>query len=187
LRRVAFTGVSGSGKTTTARRLAERLGVPYIELDALNHGPQWSEVSESELRAGVERALAAARDGWVVEPTYTRKLGQLIYEQADTLVWLDLPLRLCLRRIWTRTWGRILRREELWHGNRETIRNAFLVRESLFRGAVRAHRKNPTVIPARASRHSNLRFVHLRSAAEVEHWLACVRRDEVRVPADVTP
>jgi len=187
LQRVAFTGVSCSGKTTTARRLAERLRLPYIELDELNHGPQWSEASESELRARVENALAAARDGWVVEPTYTSKLGELIYERADTLVWLDLPLNVCLRRIWKRTWGRILRREELWHGNRETIRNAFFVRDSLFRGAVRAHRRNPTVIPARASRHPHLRFVRLRSAAEVEQWLAHVRRDEVRVRADVTP
>jgi adenylate kinase family enzyme len=184
LRRVALTGVSGSGKTTTARRLAERLEVPYIELDALNHGPRWTEASASELRARIESALAAARDGWVVEPTYTSKLGELIYEQADTLVWLDLPLNVCLPRIWRRTWGRILRREELWHGNRESIRNAFFVRNSLFRGAVHAHRRNPTVIPARVARHPHLRFVRLRSAADVEHWLAQVRRDEVRVQPD---
>ncbi len=170
-RRVAFVGVSCSGKTTTARRLAQRLGVPYIELDELNHGPGWSEVSEGELRGRVEQALASAGDAWVVEPTYTRKLGELIYERADTLVWLDLPLAVCLRRIWRRTWSRILRREELWHGNRESIRNAFLVRDSLFRGAVSAHRRNPTVIPARAFRHPQLRLVRLRSAAEVERWL----------------
>jgi adenylate kinase family enzyme len=172
LRRVAFTGVSCSGKTTTARRLAERLGVPYIELDELNHGPAWTEVSADELRERVDRALATAPEGWVVEPTYTRKLGELIYARADTLVWLDLPLSLCLRRIWTRTWGRILRGEELWHGNRETIRNAFFVRDSLFRGAVRAHRRNPTVIPGRAGRHKHLRLVRLRSPADVERWLA---------------
>lgn len=174
VRRVAFTGVSCSGKTTTARRLAERLGVPYIELDELNHGPDWTEASESELRARVDRALAAAPVGWVVEPTYTSKLGELIYEQADTLVWLDLPLNVCLRRIWRRTWGRILRREELWHGNRESIRNAFFVRDSLFRMAVHAHRRNPTVIPARALHHPHLGLVRLRSAAEVERWLASI-------------
>jgi adenylate kinase family enzyme len=172
VRRVAVVGISGSGKTTTARRLAERLDVPFIELDALNHGPNWSEVSDDELRAKVEGALAAARDGWVVDATYVRKLGELVYERADTLVWLDLPLQLCLRRIWRRTWRRIIRREALWHGNRETVRGAFLVRESLFRGAVRAHRRNPHVLPGRAAGHPGLRLVHLRSPREVERWLA---------------
>ena len=171
MRRIAFTGISCSGKSTTARRLAAQLGLPYIELDELNHGPAWTEVSADELRARVEEALAAAPEGWVVEPTYTSKLGELVYERADTLVWLDLPLGFCLRRIWLRTWRRILRREELWHGNRETVRNAFFVRDSLFRGAVRAHRRNPVVIPERAARHPQLRLVRLRSAEEVEGWL----------------
>ena len=120
------------------------------------------------MRARVDEALAAAPEGWVVDATYTGKLGNLFYERADTLVWLDLPLGLCLWRIWTRTWRRILKREELWHGNRESIRNALLVKESLFRGAIRSQRGNQTKVPDRAAEHPHLRLLRLRSPQEVD-------------------
>jgi hypothetical protein len=147
------------------------LGVPFIEVDALNHRPNWVEVSADELRTQVDEALVAAPDGWVADATYTGKLGNLFYERADTLVWLDLPLSLCLRRIWTRTWRRILKREELWHGNRESICNAFFVKNSLFRGAIRSHRANQTKVPERAAEHPHLRLLRLRSPQEVDRLI----------------
>src|SRR5438067_7782935 len=112
-RRILVQGVSGSGKSTTGRELARRLGVPYVELDALHHGPNWTEATAEQLRERIEAALAAAPAGWVIDGGYGRKIGDLVLARADTLVWIDLPLRLCLARLWRRTWGRILRNEEL--------------------------------------------------------------------------
>ncbi|HEY6053697.1 MAG TPA: AAA family ATPase, partial [Gaiellaceae bacterium] len=94
MRRVSVAGISGSGKSTVARALAERLGVPYVELDALNHGPSWTEATPEELRARVEAAFAAAPDGWVADGNYESKLGDLVVSRADTFVWLDPPLPL---------------------------------------------------------------------------------------------
>ena len=82
-----------------AARLAERLGVPHIELDALHHGPNWQEATAEELRARVEEALAGL-DGWVADGNYMGKLGTWLIDQADTIVWLDLPLRTLLPRIY---------------------------------------------------------------------------------------
>jgi len=53
LRRVNVKGISGSGKSTFAAELAQRLDRPYIELDALHHGPNWSEPTAEEFRAKV--------------------------------------------------------------------------------------------------------------------------------------
>ena len=61
MRRVAVVGTSGSGKSTFARALAERMGVPFTELDSLHHGPGWTEASPEELRARVEAAMADLR------------------------------------------------------------------------------------------------------------------------------
>jgi adenylate kinase family enzyme len=167
-------GIPGSGKTTVSRSLAERLDLTHVELDALFHGPNWSEPPPGEF----ERRVAAALDGlegWVVDGNYRSMVGALVLEQADTVVWLDLPLRVCLRRIWRRTWRRIVAREELWDSkNRETIRNAFFARESLFVWAVQTHFRHRRDMPQWIERHPHLHVVHLRSRRDVERWLSTV-------------
>ena len=96
-------------------------------------------------------------------------------ERADTVVWLDLPLRVCLRRIWARTWRRIRTREELWDAkNRETIRNVFLTRNSLFAWTLKAHARHQREWPARFAKHPHLALVRLHSQREVDEWLAAL-------------
>lgn len=172
MRRISVAGTSGAGKTTVGRALATRLGLPFVELDSLCHGPNWKEAPDDVFRARVEAAIAAAPDGWVIDGNYTRKLSDLMLERADMLVWLDLPLRVCLARLWRRTWERILRRKELWNGNRESLQTAFFARDSLFLWAVTSHRRRRRTLPARLERHQHLDVVRLRSQREVERWLA---------------
>src|SRR5919109_2558261 len=66
--RVNVKGISGSGKTTFGRELAARLGVPYLELDAVHHiGPNWTEATAEELQASVREFIAGTPDGWVID------------------------------------------------------------------------------------------------------------------------
>jgi adenylate kinase family enzyme len=139
VRRVQVIGGSCSGKSTTSRRLAAILGVPYIELDSLHHDPGWTEASADVFRERVARAIAAAPDGWVVDGNYFGKLDTFVLDQADTIVWLDIPYRTAIRRVLWRTFHRSLRREELWNGNRESFRIAFS-RESIVLWVLRTHR-----------------------------------------------
>ena len=139
MRRAAVIGPSCAGKTTTARRLAAILGVPHIELDALHHDANWNEASAELLQERVRAALAAAPDGWVVDGNYFGKLGPLVLDAADTVVWLDVPYRTAIGRVLWRTFSRFVTREELWNGNRERLRDTF-GRHSIVLWVLRTHR-----------------------------------------------
>jgi len=168
VKRVAIVAsASGNGKTTLGRELAARLRVPFVEMDALNHGPDWTEATAAELRTRVEPLLAG--DGWVVDGYYRGKLGDLIPGSADLVVWLDLPLRVWLPRLLRRTARRVIRREELWNGNRETLRNVLFSRESLLVYSLRSHFRRRRFYP---SELAPFRVVRLRTPKEVERWLA---------------
>jgi adenylate kinase family enzyme len=173
-RRVVFQGISGSGKTTLGRRLAAALQVPFVETDALVHGPGWTETSDRELRALLEPTVET--DGWVLDSDYRRKLGTYVLEHADAVVWLDLPLRLCLNRLGRRTLGRIRTGEELWNGNRESWRAALWGPESLFAWAIRKHVAQRRELPELLHRPelAHLEVVRLRTPAAVETWLRSV-------------
>jgi hypothetical protein len=172
--RISIQGISGSGKTTLGRELERRIGMPHLETDALVHGPGWRETPDPELRAMVEPFVQNER--WVIDSDYQRKLGTLVLQHADTVVWLDLPLRVCLRRLWTRTRRRMKGREQLWNGNTESWRGAFGGPDSLFAFAIRDHFSDRRSLPELLSRPelAHLRLVRLRSSDEVDRWLAQV-------------
>ena len=161
-------GNSCSGKTTLAGRIASQLEIPHIELDALHHRSNWQEAPAEELRAAIEAALEGL-DGWVADGNYTRKLGTWLIDQADTIVWLDLPLRVTLPRMWRRTTSRIGDGTQLWGtNNRETWRTFIFSRDSLLFWELR-------MAPGRRREWPQLlggpRLVRLKSQAEVEAWL----------------
>jgi adenylate kinase family enzyme len=173
MHRVSVVGPSGSGKTTVARSLARLLDVPFVELDALHWGPNWAQAGAEELRV---RTLAAinGREEWVIDGSYHSKLGDLVLQRADTLLWLDLPLRTCLARLLRRTLERMRHDVELWSGNRETWRGAFWGRESLFWWTIRHYRRQRRIWPERLARHPNLYLVRLRTPREVDAFLETV-------------
>jgi adenylate kinase family enzyme len=164
---------SGAGKTTFGRRLADRLGLTFIELDAIHWKPGWTALSAEEFRDEVAAALPA--DGWVVDGNYG-KLGGLVWERADTLVWLDIPLPLAFWRMVTRTLSRIRTGNEIWEGtgNRESIRNTLLSKDSLLVYALRTYgrRKRRWEEHLLTGRWSHLNVHRFRSSAEADRWLA---------------
>jgi adenylate kinase family enzyme len=170
-RRVCVVGVSGNGKTTLSKQLADRLGVRYVELDAIVHQAGWEEISDEGLREAVEGIFREA-EGWVMDGSYGAKLGTLIYDHADTIVWLDQPLPLVLRRLVTRAVRDIVTKRDLFNGNRQTWRYAFFIKDSLVGYAIKQHYRRRRVWPGRWGATNDAKVVRLRSRRAVRDWLA---------------
>jgi hypothetical protein len=169
MRRINVTGTSCSGKTSLARDLARRLGLPHVELDALFWGPDWTPVPREIFRARLGAALDG--DGWVADGGYAT-VRDITWARADTVVWLDFPMRTVLARWARRTVTRIRTQEEFWPGtgNRESLRNAFR-RGGLLWWILRTHRGRRRRIRQQLAAHPGLRLVQLRSPAETDRWL----------------
>ncbi len=176
--RVAVVGNSGAGKTTVARAIAARLGIEHVELDGIFHQPGWQELAPDEFRARVANRLDDAPQGWVTCGNYSA-VTETVWSRADTIVWLDLPRRIVMDRVTRRTVRRVLRREELWNGNREPWANLYRwdPTRNIIRWAWTQHTKYARRYAAAMHdpRRADLRFVRLRRPADVDAWLETLR------------
>jgi adenylate kinase family enzyme len=168
-RRILVWGTTGSGKTTLASRLGERLCLPVIELDALFWQPAWQATPADQFRERVQEALDACPDGWVCDGNYNSRLGDLLSRQAETVIWLNLPFRVTFWRVFRRCVVRAWRRDLLWGTNRESWRLLFLDKDSLLLWAIRQRgsfesRTRQRMLALAATR----RTLELRTSREVE-------------------
>ncbi len=169
-----MVGPPGSGKTTLATALAERLGLPYVEMDGLWWEANWTEVGEDRLREKLEPIAQA--DRWVVDGNYfTVGSRDIVWPRADTIVWLDPPKWLAVSRIIRRTVRRSLTRTELWAGNGEQL-GTVLGRDELLRFLWREFPKyrNRYSTVADDPQLAHLTIVRLERARDVRRWFTSI-------------
>jgi len=174
--RISVVGTAGSGKSTLARELAGLLQVPHLELDSVYHQADWTPLPRDEFRARVERFVA--QDGWVTDGNYSA-VRDLVWQRADTVAWLDLPRHLVMRRLLRRTASRVMTREELWNGNRESLRGFFSLdpEKSILMWAWITHARNQAryLDASQDPGNAHLTFVRLSSPRAVRRFLAAAR------------
>lgn len=105
MERVLILGCAGAGKSTLARALSRRSGLPLVHLDRHYWRAGWREPAKDEWLKQV--AALAAEPRWIMDGNYGDTIA-LRLARADTLIFLDQPRWRCL-------WG-VLSRTARWHG-----------------------------------------------------------------------
>lgn len=168
--RVVVVGNTGSGKSTLAGQISAAWGIPHIELDALNWLPDWQERPTAELRQLVQEATAAP--AWVVDGNYS-DVRDMIWQRAETLIWLDYNIFVILGRLIPRTLRRAWRKESLWGTNQESLKNFWPHKDSLIVWALRKQwsRRRQYEQLLQEPRFLHLKVVRLRSPRATRRWL----------------
>ena len=96
MRKILVIGCPGAGKSTFARFLGERTGLPVCHLDLLWHRPDRTNVPREEFDAALDAVLAT--DGWIIDGHYGRTLPRRL-EACDTVFLLDFPVEVCLQGV----------------------------------------------------------------------------------------
>lgn len=165
MRRILVYGVTGSGKTTLARRIAEASGLPFVEADQLTWEPGWVPVP-TEIQRG-RFAAVAAQEGWVLDTAYAAWLD-IVLPRAELIVALDYPRWLSFSRLLWRTVQRARDHAPVCNGNQESWR-LVLSRDSILLWHFRSFARKRRRIRDWAARDP--RTVVLRSPREAEAWL----------------
>ena len=180
--RVHVIGMSSSGKTTLAHRLAKATDAAVVDLDALNWLPNWVALNDTN-KDELERRFRAATAGerWVSAGSYRATAQRAFWPRLETIVWLDLPAALCVWRMLRRSWQRWRSGELLWGVNRERFWPQLMVwrqEDSLLWWIVTQHqRRRRECFHAMADpRWAHIRFVRLVSRADVEAFAGAVER-----------
>ena len=177
MRRVAIIGPAGAGKTTLALELGQILGIEVVQLDRLFWQPGWVKTPAVECET-IQR-VALAGDAWITDSVAPRALRKRL-EAADTLVFLDLPLRLCAlralqRRIRTRGRTRTEVATGCVPGRVHRAAQRYLRYARSYRNDTRPHilRELDRLSPGR-------RVILLRSPDEVRQFVDAVRYSAAR-------
>lgn len=107
-KKIAIVGCAGSGKTTLALELQKKLQLPLYHLDQYYWLPNWERVELATFKA--KHNQLCDEEAWIIEGSYVKFLPYRV-QQADVIIYTDLPRYLCmwyvLKRSWNH-WGQVI-------------------------------------------------------------------------------
>jgi adenylate kinase family enzyme len=171
LRRVLVIGPGGSGKSTFARELARRTGLPLVHLDTLFWSPGWVATPDVDWDRTIAELIA--REEWIMDGNYGRTLATRL-AACDTVIFLDVPPLVCLWRVWRRSRAyRGRSRPDLAEGCPERLTWEFVWWILTYR-----RRRRPGILGRLASLRPEQRAIILRRTRDARRYLDALQPHE---------
>lgn len=167
MKRIAIIGTSCSGKTTLACNIAEILHIPHFELDHLYWQPNWQHLERILFREKVKKAVQHER--WVIDGNFSI-VRDLIWENADTIIWLDYPFHVIFLQAFIRSIKRIVTKEKLFAENVETFKQTFFSKNSILYWICVSHRDHKRTY-TRLIRNSKKQIIELCSTRDKNNFM----------------
>ena len=166
MKKIMVIGVSsGVGKSTFADRLGQALNIPVVHLDSLFWKPGWVEATVDEFKESQRKVVQ--QEKWVIDGNYSNSY-EIREPLADTVIYLELPLRVCLFRVLKRYWKhRGTTRPDLGEGCTEKLDSEFL------KFIVTTYKRRKRQMAERLKRYEQegKKVIALKSRREIEEFL----------------
>jgi adenylate kinase family enzyme len=169
MQRISVVGTTGSGKTSLARQISVCRKIPHVELDYLYWEPNWIQAPNDVMCERVSQAISG--NSWVVDGNYSI-VRDIVWQKADTVVWLDYSWPVVISRILWRTLSRVVTQQQVCNGNRETWQTTFS-RDSIILWALKTYHQKRREYPQLFTKpeYAHLKIVHLRSPSHTQNWM----------------
>ena len=88
MKKILILGCPGAGKSTFARKLRDKTGLPLYYLDMIWHKPDRTTITKQEFDAKLSEIIK--QEEWIIDGNYGRTL-EMRFKECDTVFFLDLP------------------------------------------------------------------------------------------------
>ncbi|MGP4070820.1 topology modulation protein [Halobacillus sp. B29] len=171
MERIMVMGISaGAGKSTFARQLGDKLNIRVYHLDAFYWKPGWIEAGLPEFKSKQEEVVG--KDSWIIEGNYSSTYD-LRASHADTIIYLELPLLLCLYRVIKRWWlHRGKTRSDMGEGCEEKLDFEFI--KFIVATYYSRKKKMKKRLEAFQSMSPDKKIIALKSRKEIRDFFKCL-------------
>lgn len=169
MKRIIVAGVSGSGKTYTAKSISKLLDIPHFDLDNYYWEPGWQGKDRQKFN-DIVNALTQ-KDCWIISGNFSTT-EMPIFQKCDHIIWLDYSIFRCLAQSFARSIRRIIRKEPCCNGNFESIKQLFFSRNSIIVWVLSSYNKRRDFYNMLFTRdHREKTFLRFSSPKETNIWL----------------